>query len=154
MQPEHIALLIGAVGGSFVQPVLSFILKRLKTPAEVHTLNANADKIEAAAALDYSKAQEANLARCNELFVALQQRDAVNLEQNRKLTELQIEMHRIERLHSAELEELRGELASRDATIDELRVELDAERKLRQMLQKRLAEIDPEFSLVETETKA
>lgn len=154
MQPEHIALLLGAVGGSFLQPILSFALKRLRAPAEVHTINATADQIEVTAALDYSKAQEAHLARYNELFDALRQRDTVNLEQNRKITELEIELHRVERSHSLEIEQLRQELVSRDATINELRVELEAERKLRQKLQKRLAEIDPEFSLVATETQA
>lgn len=98
--------------------------------------------------------QETSLARYNALFDQAAARDNQILELNRQVTTMQAELHRIEVSHASELAALRLELNARDRTIDELRAELNAERKLRQQLQRRLAEIDPEFSLAETETKA
>lgn len=98
--------------------------------------------------------QEVQLARYNALFAEVEARSTKILELTRQITDLQADLHRIEVSHASELAALRLELNARDRTIDELRAELNAERKLRQQLQRRLAEIDPEFSLAETETKA
>lgn len=98
--------------------------------------------------------QEVQLARYNALFAEVEARSTKILELTRQITDLQADLHRIEVSHASELADLRLELNARDRTIDELRAELNAERKLRQQLQRRLAEIDPEFSLAETETKA
>lgn len=98
--------------------------------------------------------QEVQLARYNALFAEVEARSTKILELTRQITDLQADLHQIEVSHASELADLRLELNARDRTIDELRAELNAERKLRQQLQRRLAEIDPEFSLAETETKA
>lgn len=164
---SELALIIGAIGGGILSPILNFFLSRLKARSEAKKIvaeaqlqDATADRLEVKAALDYVSVQEAQLTRYNDLFNEVVKRDQTVLELNRLVTGLQADLHRVETQHSSELAILREELdcrdqtiAERDRTIEELRVELTAERQLRKTVERRLAEIDPTFQIAK-ETQA
>lgn len=153
---QALTYFLAAIGGSLVQPLLKYLLALRKLPTEnaqgaaaAELTDAQADSLAVATAHNYDALESKHLARHNTLMAELLQRDANVLALNTQVTELQIQVNRNER----HLAQLQTELESRDRTIETLRVELEAERSLRKKVQRRLAEIDPDFSLDELETQ-